>query len=434
MGAVACVGVVCDPGLSGDEDEPIADTGEDPPPNEFVVALRQKRAEIANRRGHDAREEYLPCPETVGETAAERDHDHAGKHEQCNRKAEQQLVGDDRIGRTELGDEQRQKRTRQLLGEHEQKQRDSDLHGVARPQLRAPGEAVAIIDGLAGSLDPVHDVLVDLGVLDFAHIELEVFVALPQVSQSPVECGHQVADLVAGLHREMVAEHAARTIGQHRLDALQRCGDPYTHEKHQEFQGHKQRDHDDGDGLVQQLGQPATHVFPADADVQHRGDPAVRLDRERAVDESGHLGPGARLAAGAGQIGQHALESLRWEAPRELHLRGWIQHEQVFDVRVGGENLVEEGFDPHQLVGRNTEIVHHEFDLVGDGPPDYPCLLTELRLQGLLETGDGEPRHHDLTEEQHDDGEQHQPAENSASLGDPSFLRISVDGRKGFPR
>ena len=87
------------------------------------------------------------------------------------------------------------------------------------------------------------------------------------------------------------------------------------------------------------------------------------------------------------------------------------------------ENLVEEGVDPHELVGWNSEAVHHELDLVGDGAPDRPRLLTELRLQCLLESGHREPGHHDLTEQQHDDGKEHQPTEDSARAGDPA-LRI----------
>ena len=63
LGAIAAVGVVGDPGLGGDEDEPVADAGEDPPPHEVVVALREIRSEIADRRRHDACKEHLPRTE-----------------------------------------------------------------------------------------------------------------------------------------------------------------------------------------------------------------------------------------------------------------------------------------------------------------------------------------------------------------------------------
>ena len=254
LGAVARVGVVGDPGLGGDEDEPIADAREDPPSDEVVIALGQERAGVADGRGHDSREEHPPCPEAVGQPSAERDHEHPGEHEQGDRKPEQHLVRYDRIRRTVSGDEQRQERTRQFLGEHEQEQRDPDLHGVAGPQLRAAGEAVAVLDRLAGRLDAAHDVLVDLGVLDLAHVEVEVLVALAQTSQRTVHRGDQIADLVARPHREVVAEDAPRAVGQHRLDALQRPGDPHAHQEHQEFQRHDQGDHDDGNGFVQELG------------------------------------------------------------------------------------------------------------------------------------------------------------------------------------
>ena len=155
--------------------------------------------------------------------------------------------------------------------------------------------------------------------------------------------------------------------------------------------------------------------------MQYGGDLTVRLDREDAVDEAGHLGPGPRLAVHAGQCGQHPFKRLRFETSRELHLRGGVQHEQVLDILIGVENLVQEGIDPDQFVGRNPEIVHHEFELVGDGPAHDPGLLTELRLQRLLEAGHGEPCDHDLAEQQHDDGQQYQPTEDSAGAGDSAL-------------
>ena len=282
-----------------------------PPRDEVEVFLRQERADITDSRGHDPREEHPARREPFGEPPGQRSHEHPGEHEQRDRKPEQELLRYNRVRRAESDGEQRQKRARQLLGEHEDEQWNPDLHGVAQLELGAAGKPIAIVDVLSGSLNPVLDALVDLGVDDLAHLEAEVFVALPQPLQRTVEGGNDGADFVARPHREASSELAPRTLGENRLDALHRRGDPYAHEEQQEFQRHEQRDHDDGGGLVHELGQPAAHVFSADAHVQHGDHAAVAENRERAVDEAVDLGHGARLAVGGRQTGQDSFQQWR---------------------------------------------------------------------------------------------------------------------------
>ena len=58
----------------------------------------------------------------------------------------------------------------------------------------------------------------------------------------------------------------------------------------------------------------------------------------------------------------------------------------------GGKDLAEEGVHPHQLVGWNAEIVHHELDLISDGPAQDHSEVERLARERRLLAGNGAER------------------------------------------
>ena len=278
--------MVGDVGLGGNEYDAVAQTGQHPPGQRLTHAGGKSGAHVPNHRGHHAGKEHHPGRESIRQRARDWDRHQHHRHEGGDRQPDHELPAQACNRRVDFIEEERQEGTRELLGEHEEEQRNSNVHrGTGGNAVLGPGRRET--EAVAQPRDHISDA--------FLHPPVElhrtrVLRFLHQLRKGRVDAEHrrvvgvrEATDLVPASQPEASREVTLRTDGEHAVRKPNRAGDPYHDECHQELYSHQQRGEEDGRDVEPQLRELGAHRALVQTHVQKRRRLLVHENRQDEV-------------------------------------------------------------------------------------------------------------------------------------------------------